>query len=192
MRSHYSEHCNNRQRAREVAALGAPRSCARRLRDGSRAAAGPVLARHAARSAARTATPAPCAGAARSSASIRGGPDLFRDSRARARCDRASGLARSEPGTLPRLPRRLLRSGRIQAGPRHHDRRPAQRHRAAARVGEFDYTYPRVAADVVYLWPERTYVGYAATTIRGGPWWGYGPYWGGFWGPTVIVERHHR
>src|SRR5664279_1937626 len=26
-----------------------------------------------------------------------------------------------------------------------------------AKVGEFDYTYPRVAADAVYLWPKRTY-----------------------------------
>ena len=106
----------------------------------------------------------------------------------------ASGLARSEPGTFPCLPQRLLRSGRIQAGPRHHDRRPAERQRAAAKSATFDYTYPRVAADAVYLWPKRTY--YAAIPYYDpwyGPWWGYGPYWGRYWGgTTVIVEHPHH
>jgi outer membrane lipoprotein len=63
-----------------------------------------------------------------------------------------------------------------------------------AKVGEFDYTYPRVAADAVYLWPKRTY--YAGSPYYYdpwyGPWWGYGPGWGSFWGPTVIVERPHH
>lgn len=63
-----------------------------------------------------------------------------------------------------------------------------------AKVGEFDYTYPRVAADAVYLWPRRSL--YAAAPYYDpwyGPGWGYGPYWGGpFWGPTVIVEHPHH
>jgi outer membrane lipoprotein len=25
----------------------------------------------------------------------------------------------------------------------------------ARRIGDYDYRYPRVAADVIYLWPER-------------------------------------
>lgn len=63
------------------------------------------------------------------------------------------------------------------------------------KVGEFDYTYPRVAADTIYLWPNRPL--YADRTYYD-PWgpWGYGPYWGPYWGygpywggPTIIV-RH--
>jgi outer membrane lipoprotein len=63
-----------------------------------------------------------------------------------------------------------------------------------AKVGDFDYTYPRVAADLVYLWPERSYYGhspYYDPWYGYGPWWGYGPYWGGF-GTTVIVEHPHH
>lgn len=60
-----------------------------------------------------------------------------------------------------------------------------------AKVGDFDYTYPRVAANAIYLWPKRPL--YAATPYYDpwyGPWWGYGPYWGGpFWGGPVIVHR---
>lgn len=68
------------------------------------------------------------------------------------------------------------------------------------KVGGFDYTYPKVAADTIYLWPPRPR--YVRTPYWGpgyydpfwGPWgpWGYGP-WGGFgyggWGyaPRVIV-----
>ncbi|MBD8879623.1 MULTISPECIES: Slp family lipoprotein [Rhodanobacter] len=63
------------------------------------------------------------------------------------------------------------------------------------KVGEYSYPYPRVEADVVYLWPKRqAYVG--APYPPGfydpywGPWgpWGYGPYWG-WGGPRVIVVR---
>jgi len=62
------------------------------------------------------------------------------------------------------------------------------------KVGQFDYTYPKVAADTIYLWPKRSYSDYPYPYYD--PWmWGYGPYWGpywgGFWGgPTVIVRRH--
>ncbi|TBR39179.1 MULTISPECIES: Slp family lipoprotein [Dyella] len=61
------------------------------------------------------------------------------------------------------------------------------------KVGDFDYAYPRIEADVVYLWPERTYVQYPPGYYD--PFWGpgWGPYWGGGWGypyyyqPRVIV-----
>jgi outer membrane lipoprotein len=46
------------------------------------------------------------------------------------------------------------------------------------KIGEYEYRYPRVAADVVYLWPERVeYDHYHHYD----PWgWGWGPGWG--WG----------
>ena len=73
------------------------------------------------------------------------------------------------------------------------------------KVGDYDYAYPRVEADVVYLWPKRVvnygYPGYY-DPFWGGPWgpgYGYGGYWGGGWGgygwggPRVIVVRSgHR
>jgi len=67
------------------------------------------------------------------------------------------------------------------------------------KVGEFDYAYPRVEADVVYLWPKRPI--YVNTPYPPGfydPFWGpgFGPYWGGGWGPgywggprRVIIVR---
>lgn len=67
------------------------------------------------------------------------------------------------------------------------------------KVGEYEYTYPHVAADTIYLWPKRPLVvrtpdydpwryGYGPY----GPWgWG-GPYWGPFWGGSVIIhDRPH-
>ena len=38
-------------------------------------------------------------------------------------------------------------------------------------IGGFDYRFPRVAADVVYLWPERELV--ATTRPAPWPWWGW-------------------
>lgn len=64
------------------------------------------------------------------------------------------------------------------------------------RVGEYEYTYPRIAADAVYLWPKRPLVveqrnwGYDPFWGPGfGPYWG-GGYWGGYWNqpPIVIVK----
>ncbi|HEY8682388.1 MAG TPA: Slp family lipoprotein [Rhodanobacter sp.] len=65
------------------------------------------------------------------------------------------------------------------------------------KVGEFDYAYPRVEADVVYLWPKQSLQA-AYPPGYYDPFWGPGyygpwgdPYWGGFWGgPRVIVVRH--
>jgi len=69
------------------------------------------------------------------------------------------------------------------------------------KVGEFNYTFPQVAADQVYLWPERNY--YAGYYGGYGGWYdpfwgpGWGPYyggWGGWWGapPIVVVSPHHH
>jgi len=51
------------------------------------------------------------------------------------------------------------------------------------KVGDYDYRYPRVAADVVYLWPERP--DYDDHWHHPYPWgmgWGYYGWYGG-WGP---------
>lgn len=68
------------------------------------------------------------------------------------------------------------------------------------KVGEFDYSYPHVAADTIYLWPRRPrYVSspyYDPWMYGYGPYgwgWGVGPYWGGpFWGGggRVIIRSH--
>ncbi|WP_049620850.1 Slp family lipoprotein [Frateuria defendens] len=66
------------------------------------------------------------------------------------------------------------------------------------KIGEYEYAYPRVEADVVYLWPKRPlYVNYPPGFYD--PFWGpgWGPYWGpwgwggpGYWGrPPVVVVR---
>lgn len=48
--------------------------------------------------------------------------------------------------------------------------------RETRRIGEYDYPLPRVAADVVYLWPERT--------IYDDPYYWHRPYWGPWYGPA--------
>lgn len=51
------------------------------------------------------------------------------------------------------------------------------------KIGQFDYTYPKVAANTVYLWPKRPL--YVATPYYNswGPWGPWGdPFWGGGWG----------
>lgn len=65
----------------------------------------------------------------------------------------------------------------------------------AQKVGEYDYNYPRVQADVVYLWPKRPLVVNYPPGFYD-PFWGpgFGPYWGP-WGdpywsrPRIIVVR---
>jgi len=80
------------------------------------------------------------------------------------------------------------------------------------KVGNYDYAYPRIEADVVYLWPKRPVypAGYYDDPFFGGPFGpGFGnPYWGGGWGgygyggygggygwggPRIIIARpiHH-
>ncbi|MEO8746644.1 MAG: Slp family lipoprotein [Rhodanobacter sp.] len=70
------------------------------------------------------------------------------------------------------------------------------------KVGDFDYAYPRIEADIIYLWPKRVSMGtYPAGFYD--PFWGpgfgpgyygYGGYYGGwgnpYWGqPRVIIVR---
>ncbi len=72
------------------------------------------------------------------------------------------------------------------------------------KVGDFDYAYPRVEADVVYLWPKRVPVQYNYGPGFYDPFWGpgFGPGWGGYgyggygpWGdpywyrPRTIIVR---
>lgn len=61
------------------------------------------------------------------------------------------------------------------------------------KVGDFDYVYPRVNADVVYLWPKRPmyvpgpypyYDPFFSPFYD--PFWGFGPIW---YPPRVIVVR---
>lgn len=46
------------------------------------------------------------------------------------------------------------------------------------QIGEFVYRYPRLSAEVIYLWPERPEIVYADSYRYRGPWWPYyGPWW---------------
>jgi len=61
------------------------------------------------------------------------------------------------------------------------------------QVGQFDYTYPLVAADAVYLWPKRPLVVQSRDPWPYDPFWGprFGSHWGGgWWGhpPVVIIK----
>ncbi|KRG70846.1 Slp family lipoprotein [Pseudoxanthomonas dokdonensis] len=51
----------------------------------------------------------------------------------------------------------------------------------STRIGEYDYKLPRLAANVVYLWPEVREVDVIASPFYD-PFWGPGPYWGPGWG----------
>lgn len=50
------------------------------------------------------------------------------------------------------------------------------------KIGEYSYAYPRVEANVVYLWPKRVVNPYPPGYYD--PFWGpgWGPYWGPYWG----------
>jgi outer membrane lipoprotein len=49
------------------------------------------------------------------------------------------------------------------------------------KIGDYDYRQPRVAADVVYLWPKARPVDVRYPAPRPWPWWGWD--WGpGWWG----------
>jgi outer membrane lipoprotein len=72
------------------------------------------------------------------------------------------------------------------------------------KVGDYDYAYPRVEANVIYLWPRRQVMAgypygpgwYDPYWGPWGPWggWGWGGWggwgWGGWYAPPVIVVRH--
>ncbi|MBL8296958.1 MAG: Slp family lipoprotein [Rhodanobacteraceae bacterium] len=52
------------------------------------------------------------------------------------------------------------------------------------KVGDYDYRYPRVAADVIYLWSERAATNYHQR-------WFYDPFWHRpWWGPAHLVIHH--
>jgi outer membrane lipoprotein len=59
------------------------------------------------------------------------------------------------------------------------------------KVGEFDYTFAKVAADEIYMWPRRAEFesGYYDPFWSPGcdPFWGPCFGWGGYWNPRPIV-----
>jgi outer membrane lipoprotein len=67
------------------------------------------------------------------------------------------------------------------------------------KVGEYDYTYAKVDATEVYMWPKRSNVAYDPWGPCYDPFWGPGS-WGsrwncgvgygyGYWGPRAIIVR---
>lgn len=109
--------------------------------------------------------------------------ELWPDARPKAR-DHSDGrfMACSkgfyDPATYPRG-RDLTVTGTLNGTERH-------------KVGDYDYTFPLVTADQVYLWPRREYV-YTY------PYYGWGPYdpfwgpyggWGGWWAPPPVIIVH--
>lgn len=54
----------------------------------------------------------------------------------------------------------------------------------SGKIGEYDYTFPRVAAEVVFLWPERLN---EQRIYYGAPYW-Y-PYWWGWYDPLPRRRR---
>lgn len=67
-------------------------------------------------------------------------------------------------------------------------------------VGDYNYTYVKINADEIYLWPKHTasaYRGYAGWSYGPYPY-GYDPFWYGGWyngfygGPPVIIVRHRH
>jgi outer membrane lipoprotein len=63
------------------------------------------------------------------------------------------------------------------------------------RVGEYDLRLPRVAADVVYLWPVRYSFDeyyYPGPSLFWGPGWAPGWGWYGFYSRPIIHHHHHH
>jgi len=68
---------------------------------------------------------------------------------------------------------------------------------ASGKIGDYEYEYPRVQADEVYLWPKRQRsreVYYVPTWYPWGPYFGpwYYPYYGHFYSPRFHGGRHHH
>ena len=120
------------------------------------------------------------------------GPDLLRDPGARARLDRAAGFARSERRSFSRLPQRVLRSRRIQAGPRHDDRRPAQRQRAGQGRRVRLHVSARRGRHGLSVAQARSTSNYPYSYYD--PWgmWGYGAVLGTVLGRILGRSDHHR
>jgi outer membrane lipoprotein len=109
--------------------------------------------------------------------------ELFADARPRPR-DASGGrfIACSKGFYDPELYTRgrdLTVTGRL-AGTEQH------------KVGGYDYTYARVEADAVYLWPKRERRDvYYGTWPYYDPFWGpWGPYWGTMWWTPPVVIMH--
>jgi outer membrane lipoprotein len=60
---------------------------------------------------------------------------------------------------------------------------------APGKVGEYEYPFPHVAADAVYLWPERLPVDAGRAYYVGPAWYPYWWGWGGWYGPPVRRSR---
>jgi outer membrane lipoprotein len=62
------------------------------------------------------------------------------------------------------------------------------------KVGDYDYQLPRIAADTVYLWPERPQYEVAYGVGYGYPFWYSDPWWGfGYHRQVIVVPRRpHR
>src|SRR6185437_7046096 len=64
------------------------------------------------------------------------------------------------------------------------------------KIGEYDYTYPRVAANTIYLWPKRPI--YMQRPDPWGPWGPCDPFWSGWgcggwgYGPWGFRRRRRR
>jgi len=59
------------------------------------------------------------------------------------------------------------------------------------RIGEYDYTFPAVQADTIYLWrPPEPRGSYYDPWLE--PYWGWGPFWGWGAGGLVAVPVPHR
>ena len=63
------------------------------------------------------------------------------------------------------------------------------------KVGGYEYVYPRIEAQTVYLWPERVhYEGYYAPYLYPmpyvGPWYPWYPYWWGAYATFPIGHPH--
>jgi len=55
------------------------------------------------------------------------------------------------------------------------------------RIGQYDYRYPVIDADVIYLWPPRRDIEYVYVPdpwLRWDPWWGYRAYY-----PPIVRRR---
>jgi outer membrane lipoprotein len=54
------------------------------------------------------------------------------------------------------------------------------------KVGDYEYTYPEVDADVVYLWQKPS------MRVHYEPYpWGWDPFWYGWHRPPIVIVRHH-
>jgi len=61
--------------------------------------------------------------------------------------------------------------------------------REKRKVGEYEYAYPRVTADAVYLWPDRSEI---IIENRSSPFFYHSPFWYGFHRPVILHRPIHR